>query len=367
MTTPSNRVPVRIGRGTKANLDTAIAAGDLKEGEICYATDENTLYLIEGGVLTATSVDLTAINIVDDTTPQLGGNLDVNGFEVVSTAAGNIVLAPDTTGVVEIKGNGANDAAIQLNCGTGDHGIKLKSPPHNAAASYTLTFPSDTGTTGQALTTDGSGGLSWATAGAVDSVNTQTGAVSLGVEDLDDFELNPTTDTQRTWIYTATSESNPASGVISNWTGTSWMVNVTDNNGDDASILQSQSTTQNVTVFVDGVSTYVGTMLQWANQNGTRAGFQFGSDTWKSSLVGGEEITLDMAIFASGSQPLADGDILQYVSADSKFKPALFTAASTRTLLGIGEYADDTAAGTGGVSSGALYYNTTNSNYVLKT
>ena len=34
-------------------------------------------------------------------------------------------------------------------------------------------------------------------------------------------------------------------------------------------------------------------------------------------------------------------------------------AATVRTLLGIGEYTDDAAAGTGGVASGAMYYNTT--------
>jgi len=41
--------------------------------------------------------------------------------------------------------------------------------------------------------------------------------------------------------------------------------------------------------------------------------------------------------------------------------------ASVRTALGIGEYADDAAAGTGGVASGAMYYNTTSSDYRLKT
>ena len=42
-------------------------------------------------------------------------------------------------------------------------------------------------------------------------------------------------------------------------------------------------------------------------------------------------------------------------------------AATVRTLLGIGEYADDAAAGTGGVASGAMYYNTTSSDYRLKS
>ncbi len=51
-----------------------------------------------------------------------------------------------------------------------------------------------------------------------------------------------------------------------------------------------------------------------------------------------------MSIFAVGSLPLADGDILQWVAADSVGKPVEFTAATTRTLLGIGEYVDDAAA-----------------------
>ena len=38
-------------------------------------------------------------------------------------------------------------------------------------------------------------------------------------------------------------------------------------------------------------------------------------------------------------------------------------AAALRTALGIGEYVDDAAAGVGGVASGAMYYNTTSSDY----
>ncbi len=41
-------------------------------------------------------------NIVEDVTPQLGGSLDVNGQSIVTTSDGNIVLAPDGTGVVAL-------------------------------------------------------------------------------------------------------------------------------------------------------------------------------------------------------------------------------------------------------------------------
>ena len=41
-------------------------------------------------------------NIVDDTTPQLGGDLDVNGNKIVSVSNGDIIIDPDGTGAVKI-------------------------------------------------------------------------------------------------------------------------------------------------------------------------------------------------------------------------------------------------------------------------
>ena len=100
-------------------------------------------------------------DIVNDTTPQLGGNLDVQAREInTSTTNGNIKLNPNGTGVIEIKGSGTG-GTLQLNCEANSHGIKLKSPPHSAAASYTLTFPNNV-VNGQFLKTDASGNLSWA-------------------------------------------------------------------------------------------------------------------------------------------------------------------------------------------------------------
>lgn len=58
-------------------------------------------------------------DIINDTTPQLGGNLDVNGQSIVSVSAGNINITPDTTGRVVIDGlnypdtdGSANDVLI---------------------------------------------------------------------------------------------------------------------------------------------------------------------------------------------------------------------------------------------------------------
>jgi len=141
----------------------------------------------------------TGGDVVDDTSPQLGGDLDVNGNKIVSTSNGNIELEPNGTGDVildtdqvtigggsevgQISSNGAydlklvtnsgtnssyinivdaangntqlypngtgvteiggatNPGTIQLNCESNSHGIKLQSPPHSSGQSYTLKFP----------------------------------------------------------------------------------------------------------------------------------------------------------------------------------------------------------------------------------
>ena len=101
-------------------------------------------------------------DVVSDTSPQLGGNLDVNGNDIVSTSNGAIDLDPNGSGVVVFKGNATRGAGqFKLNCENNSHGITIKGPPHSASASYTLTLPNDDGSSNQVLRTDGSGNLSW--------------------------------------------------------------------------------------------------------------------------------------------------------------------------------------------------------------
>jgi hypothetical protein len=81
-------------------------------------------------------------DIVSDTSPQLGGDLDVQSSKITTaTSNGNVKIEPDGTGVVEIRGAGGNDGKLQLNCSAQSHGIKLASPAHSAGQSYTLIFP----------------------------------------------------------------------------------------------------------------------------------------------------------------------------------------------------------------------------------
>ena len=133
-----------------------------------------------GNALEFVTVTTPTQDIVDDTTPQLGGNLDVQTNEITtSTTNGNIKVTPNGTGVVEIKGAGGADGTLQLNCSANSHGVKIKSPPHSAAQSYTLTLPSNI-VNGQFLKTDANGNLSWAAAGsqtiAINTLSSSSGS-----------------------------------------------------------------------------------------------------------------------------------------------------------------------------------------------
>tara|TARA_B100001564_G_scaffold360060_1_gene385269 strand:- start:575 stop:3448 length:2874 start_codon:yes stop_codon:yes gene_type:complete len=55
MGVPSTRTPVRIARGTYANLSTVDALAAIDEGEICFATDQGRLYVKQGAGLTSIS------------------------------------------------------------------------------------------------------------------------------------------------------------------------------------------------------------------------------------------------------------------------------------------------------------------------
>jgi len=83
-----------------------------------------------------------------------------------SVSKDKVNLISNGTAGLTVKGdNGSNDGYLQLNCRVNSHGIKLKSPPHSAGQSYTLTFPQTAPATDKFLQTDSSGNLSFADAG----------------------------------------------------------------------------------------------------------------------------------------------------------------------------------------------------------
>jgi hypothetical protein len=99
-------------------------------------------------------------DVVGDTTPQLGGNLDVNGNDIVSTSNGDIDILPNGTGVVNLDGDGStggvsiSDGLVDIRTGTGTrsqvkfycessnaHAQTIQPQPHSAAVTNTLTLP----------------------------------------------------------------------------------------------------------------------------------------------------------------------------------------------------------------------------------
>tara|TARA_R100000655_G_scaffold43878_2_gene80455 strand:- start:6799 stop:8766 length:1968 start_codon:yes stop_codon:yes gene_type:complete len=142
---------------TAAKLaDTTVSAGSYGS-----STSIPSITIDAQGRVTAASGNSISTDLVDDTSPQLGGDLDVQARTInTSTTNGNIKLAADGTGVVEIRGN-TNAGSLIFNCESNSHGVTIKGPAHSAAATYTLTLPVNDGNADQVLQTDGSGVLSW--------------------------------------------------------------------------------------------------------------------------------------------------------------------------------------------------------------
>ena len=109
-------------------------SSDLDEGDLAYNTNSNALKYYNGSAwITIVAGSLTAV--VQDGSPQLGGNLDVQTNSIVSTSNRNIAITPNGSGKVVIDG---------------------------------LSHPVADGSNGQALVTNGSGVLSFATASSAE-------------------------------------------------------------------------------------------------------------------------------------------------------------------------------------------------------
>ena len=185
---------ILVADGTNFN---PTAVGDLSE--ISSIANDDVFLAVDtsgGGlkkvarstVVSGLATSAAISNVVEDTSPQLGGNLDtnsqniliddahfigdengneqiifqttssaVNQFDVTNAASGNgpklsatgsdsnidLDLLAKGSGIIKVisPGGSGNSGAIQLNCESNSHGQILKSQPHSASATNTMLLP----------------------------------------------------------------------------------------------------------------------------------------------------------------------------------------------------------------------------------
>jgi len=146
----SGAVTIANGAVETAMINANVITGQTSETSLDTSADtilihDDSASALKKTTLASISSALGGItDVVADTTPQLGGNLDVNGNDIVTTSNANLELAPNGTGKVVVKGN-TNQGAIQLNCEANSHGQTIIAAPHSESASNTLTLPSTGG------------------------------------------------------------------------------------------------------------------------------------------------------------------------------------------------------------------------------
>ena len=153
---------ITMGTNTAGNLLVAdgtnfnsIAVGDLSEissvanDDVFVAVDTSggglkkiTRSAIVAGLATSGAIS----NVSEDSTPQLGGDLDLNGNDIVTTSNATLDLAPNGTGTVVVRGN-TNSGRIVLNCESNSHGQTLASQPHSASVTNTMLLPAGASST----------------------------------------------------------------------------------------------------------------------------------------------------------------------------------------------------------------------------
>jgi len=417
----------------KSALDANVAS--LAEGEVVYAKDEDRLYVVEGGVLVATTADSVSVSSLEDlsdasgyhtvgamaerptfdaawpgTFPNLAsdswafgttGNISGPNLYVDDTPAGfdpspnqytkwRMTFDGSHTYIINCADVVAQDGGARYvwsfssSAGSGIDGVASEQDDFFAMRNEVLTNGWNTGLRIEAIEAPSAGqALIWngdrsqfepeTLASDVTSVNTQTGAVSLGISDLDDTAISST----QLHRLTNANATNVTCAYLGGYAATGANYIQLSAQDADGNSMQAWITSWQIG---DTMSFYKDGVLIGSSTISTLGPDEWGSLCRKyiglssnaiylvlNGYTAGDDITLqndtrpDYAVAGS-----SDGQVLTWVGANSQWEAADLQGAAVRLALGIGEYVDDAAAGTGGVASGAMYYNTTSSDYRLK-
>ena len=121
-----------------------------------------TSIVLASGATVGDSIDIIGYGTFDIANIS-GSNITsgtINDARLPTTLSDKIITATSLTA----KGDGSStDGEIILNCSQNSHGVKIKSPAHSAAQSYTLILPTSVGSSGQVLSSNGTSTnqLSW--------------------------------------------------------------------------------------------------------------------------------------------------------------------------------------------------------------
>ena len=159
------------GAGITANandvaVDSTVITGQTAESTVDASNDlllmyDNSATALRKVAVSAIVAASSGINaVVDDTSPELGGDLDVLARDIVSSSNRNIDILPNGSGKVNLDGNGSSggvtisDGLVDIRTGTGtrsqvkfycevtnQHAQIIQPQPHSAGVTNTLTLP----------------------------------------------------------------------------------------------------------------------------------------------------------------------------------------------------------------------------------
>ena len=152
--------PNTLARTTPISSSNSNSAVNFGSGtkDVFITTPASKMAFLNASGSLISSGGTSLMEVANDTTPQLGGDLDVNGNGLVSTSNGNIALTPNGTGVVRIDGsngidmqsggisikNSGSQSYVRFYCESSNaHYAQLQAPAHGTfgGSNITLTLP----------------------------------------------------------------------------------------------------------------------------------------------------------------------------------------------------------------------------------
>ena len=189
----------RLYLGSYASAPTVDLAGDPLQSGMLYAnTVDGNLYLYDGTSWSVTSADTGLTDVVQDLSPQLGGDLQSNSFDIVLADDDYLKLGTDADTLLshrsaqnktwvqsdglEVRNKAGSNLTVDIRPGAtkstvlyhqGAEKMAVRAGgilvtggmTSDTATIASISYPTSDGTNGQVMTTDGAGNLTLQDAG----------------------------------------------------------------------------------------------------------------------------------------------------------------------------------------------------------